>query len=469
MKKMIKSISMMLIIMLFATSTAFAATMPKDVADTTWEKAVTALVEAGAITGDEDGLFHAEDNLTRAQACIIIVKTIDPPASMVNGTATQPAAKAGFSDMKGYSWASGYIGYAVQNGIVKGYPDGTFKPGVKVTTNEILTMILRAAGYTEEQIGLNWPDDYIAKAKAEGILQGIDENYSVDATKGMAAQMTYNKFEKLKAAAPVIKDQPQGTETDKATTIPSTSSMTFATGSFDGSMSTFAGKSLSSDVKIYTYGVSSDYSKSMILSDKSADYILDTVYKYKNVKTSAWYGTENNKITSMILPKDVGYSGKAYSVINGTVNAVNVAGDTVTGFNTLTATKEVTWFGEKNLTLPTITAADGQLYELSVNNGVVKNVATAVNAKNKYFVELTGSNINAVSNKVYSYEDNVLRLENADGAVIEVKSNASIYVWDDKDKEYKAGTLSRIKADKQVRVYDVSDDDQTSADVVIIK
>lgn len=469
MKIFIKAISFALVLMLFATSAAFAATVPTDVSGTNWEKAVTTLVESGAITGDEDGLFHAENNLTRAQACIIIVKTINPPASMVNGTATQSATKTNFTDLKGYSWAAGYIGYAVKNGIVKGYPDGTFKPGNKVSTNEMLTMVLRAAGYTEEQIGANWPQDYITKAKAEGVLEGIEENYAEYATKGMAAQMAYNKMAVLKTKAPTVTEQPQGTDKDGVNLAPSVKGMTFAIGSFDSNITTFAGKSLAKDIKVYTYGLEKDYNKDMTFSNKAEAYRLDTVYKYKNVKTSVWYRVENGSITEMIVPGNVGYTGRACVVINKKVTTTNAEGKSVDALKTLTAGLEITWLTRESTDVPAITDGDGQVYELYLSNGEAKSVATTVGAKYSSFVELTPSNIDAVTNVVYSYKDGMVRIENATGTLIDVKDNATIYVWDKDEKEYVQGNLNSIREGKQIRAYDASDDDASSADLVVIK
>ena len=463
MKKTIQTISMMLVVMMLATSTAFAATAPTDIAGTKNEEAVKTLVEAGAITGDTDGQFHPEDNLTRAQACIIIVKTIDPLASLVNGTATQSASKNGFKDMAGYSWAAGYIGYAVEHGIVKGYPDGTFKPGTNVSTDEMLTMVLRAAGYTEDKIGANWPEDYISTAKEAGVLNNIDEDYPKNATKAMAAQMAFNQMKELKAMAPAATDDPQGTAEDKPDAIPSATGMTFATGSFDGNLTTFAGKSVSKGVKIYTYGTKTEYKNDMKFSDKADVYREDTLYKFKYAKTPAWYLVEDGKITKMILPRDTGFTGNVYCVINGTVTESNVNEEAVTGFETLTATKTVTWFGKKSLTVPNFTEGDGQLYELKTSDGEVKNVATTEGAKGKVFKELT---TDKSWTTVTNYSDNVITTANG---LISVKQNASIYVWDDKKGEYKSGTLSGIKKDREVRAYDCSDDDVTEADVVIVK
>jgi uncharacterized protein YkwD len=48
-----------------------------------------------------------------------------------------------FSDVKGH-WASDTIAWAVENSIVSGYPDGTFRPNHTVSEPEFLAMLLRA-------------------------------------------------------------------------------------------------------------------------------------------------------------------------------------------------------------------------------------------------------------------------------------------------------------------------------------
>ena len=98
MKKMTKNLSMILILVMLATTLSFAATVPSDVAGTMYEEAITVLAEKDIITGDVDGKFHPDSKLTRAQACIMVVKAMNPPASEVKGSVTQPI-KSSFRDM----------------------------------------------------------------------------------------------------------------------------------------------------------------------------------------------------------------------------------------------------------------------------------------------------------------------------------------------------------------------------------
>lgn len=464
MNKSFKKIWAILTVLALGTTTAFGAALPTDISGTSSETAIKALVEQGIVTGDTDGKFHPEDNLTRAQACTIIVKAIDPQTSLVNGTVTQSAGnKAGFSDLTGYKWASAYIAYAVEQGIVKGYPDGTFKPNVNVSTNEMLTMILRASGIKDEQIGGTYPDAYIERAGKEGVLAELGTEYPGISTKAMAAQMIYNKLDALRKNAPAEVDRPQGTKADVAKDKVNTEGMMYKEGKFDDDLTLFNGITLSKDIKIYTYGSKKEYSKTMKLPEKADAYRMDTVYKFKGAKTPAWYREENDKIVEMILPMDTGFTGNVYCVINDNTKDVGADGKATAAIETLTAMKKITWFAESGKDLKISETKDGTVYELRTSNGQVSAIGTADGGhKGKVFKELTGGSFKAVT----EYEDGVITVE---GGLIPVRTNASVYVWDDKAEEYRAGTLSGLRSGKQVRAYDVSDDDLTQADVVVVK
>ena len=51
-----------------------------------------------------------------------------------------------------------------RQGLIKGYPDGTFKPANQVSYAEAITMLVRALGYKDEFLSGQWPANYLAKA-----------------------------------------------------------------------------------------------------------------------------------------------------------------------------------------------------------------------------------------------------------------------------------------------------------------
>lgn len=470
-KRVLKLVGMLIILTLMSTTASFAASVPPDVKGAMYEEAVSTLVEKGIILGDTDGNFYPNSTLTRAQACIIVVKSMNPQPYEVTGTATQSAPKSGFKDMSGYGWAEGYIGYAVQKGVTKGYPDGSFKPGNSVTMNEFVTMVLRAAGYTDENLSGTWPMNYVGKAADLELYDLIPAPLPQLATKWMAAQFTYNALDKIEAANPAPETPGQGTDQDKPSAIPDTKNMTFANGSFNATITTYEGKAISKDVIVYTYGLSKDYTSTMTFSNKISDYRIDTVYKFKNVKTPAFYTMKNNEITAFVLPRDMGFSGRAYGVINGTVRTLNAHDEAVTALETLTATKEITWFAKKGLSAIPASSEylDGEVYEMNTSGGEIQSIYRADQEhKAKLFNEISSNSAGFV--KVKSFSDGVVQIDGENGALFEVRNNASVYVLSaDDPTEYKAGSLSSIRAGVQVRAYDISDDDHLSADIIVVK
>jgi hypothetical protein len=89
------------------------------------------------------------------------------------------AEAAAFKDVAGNHWAGRYIARAARLGVVKGYPDGSFRPNGNITRAEGLAMIARFDGISEEAYadqfqdinGKFWAARIIAGAYRQGILK----------------------------------------------------------------------------------------------------------------------------------------------------------------------------------------------------------------------------------------------------------------------------------------------------------
>ncbi len=457
MKKMKRTISLLLVLLLLSTGAAFGAVIPTDVPGSTFEEAITTLVEKGIVTGDVDGKFYPDSKLTRAQACIMVVKAMNPQESEIKGTVTQPV-DSGFSDMTGYGWAEGYIAYAVKKGVVNGYPGGTFKPANPVTMNEITAMVVRAAGFKDSQLTGTWPGKYTDKANELGFYEDIVtiQIYPLEVSKGLTAKILFNALAKIEAANPPAVPGGGG---ETPSNVPTLADKTFATGSFNSTMTEFDGKKIASDAVVHVTGKKVDYKSTMTLSTKVSDFRTDTVYKYKNVTTPLWYAMSGGEITAMILPMDVGFSGKVYGVINGTSTMLNADGDAVIAVKTLVAGNEITWLGTKGLAAP-IEYMAGSVIQMNTRDGQVREFIYA-DADN--FTELTSG-----FEKVYWEEDGLVRLDDSAGELLAIKDNAAVYVLSDDQTEYTVGRHSSIRVDKGIRAFDITDDDDSSADIVVI-
>jgi hypothetical protein len=90
-----------------------------------------------------------------------------------------------FPDTKNH-WAYQTIEWAVKNGIVVGYPDGTFRPDNTVTEAEFLKMLVmmyKPDGVVKESNAAQWANSYYAFA--------FKMNYPVKGTKNIVARNAY--------------------------------------------------------------------------------------------------------------------------------------------------------------------------------------------------------------------------------------------------------------------------------------
>ena len=147
-----------------------------------YAEAVAVLNGMGVFKGYEDGSFKPEGNITRAEVATIIYRIYTADVAK-NDKSGLYATYNKFSDMAGASWAAGYIGYCANASLVKGYPDGTFKPSGKVTGYEVLAMILRAVGYDKnnEFSGADWALHVAQTAQQLGVLDRVAKTTDLNA------------------------------------------------------------------------------------------------------------------------------------------------------------------------------------------------------------------------------------------------------------------------------------------------
>lgn len=162
---------------------------------------VAKLTSLGITNGYPDGTIKPDQPITRAEFAKIVVTELNLGNSVVSGT-TQ------FGDVAADHWASGYINLAVGQGLIKGYPDGTFKPDANVTNAEAVTMVVRMLGFAPAMDESNWPASYMSKAASLGLFDGVSGIKANDAsTRGNVFAMASNALD-----ANVMKQTGWGTE-----------------------------------------------------------------------------------------------------------------------------------------------------------------------------------------------------------------------------------------------------------------
>lgn len=139
------------------------------------------------MNGDPDGNFRLSDNITRAE-----FSKVGVAASKYKDYVAPNAYISPFKDVKYTHWAAPYVKVALDNGIMAGYEDGSFRPDKNVTIEEVITVYMRLLGYTDEEFGVSWPYGQISAAKDIGLCDGVDIEVGNTATREDVLILSYN-------------------------------------------------------------------------------------------------------------------------------------------------------------------------------------------------------------------------------------------------------------------------------------
>ena len=187
MKNLKKVLAMVLAFACTFTMFAGAKVFEDVPAGSDYSEAITMLSDLGIIQGKDDGKYHPEDTITRAEACALIARmmTGDPNVSQYVGAQN-------FTDVAKGSWKDSAIGYCYINNIVIGVGNNKFEPDRAITDAEFITMVVRAMGYETPDMVQGYPYTYMSNAQAIGLMDGVDMVANTDALRGEDAQVIYN-------------------------------------------------------------------------------------------------------------------------------------------------------------------------------------------------------------------------------------------------------------------------------------
>lgn len=141
---------------------------------------ISQLKAMGAI----DSLDNPDSIITRGE----LVKALVITSGLGDYAATRAGATI-FSDIKLNDSLSGYINTATDKNIMGGTSDGRFHPEGNINLAQICTTMVRALGYSDQDITGLWPKNYILKAKTLGLLEGINLGNSEGVPRWAAAVM----------------------------------------------------------------------------------------------------------------------------------------------------------------------------------------------------------------------------------------------------------------------------------------
>ena len=159
-----------------------------------WAKAnIEYLVQMGAISGYPDNTFKPDNPITRAEFAVVLVKAFDLEA----------ATGKVFDDTASH-WAKDYIATAAANGIVTGYSETEFGPDDLITREQMAVMIVKAAkmslltgelNFSDAEDISDWATSYVVTAVQNELMKGyLDNSFKPlgNATRAEAVTVIYN-------------------------------------------------------------------------------------------------------------------------------------------------------------------------------------------------------------------------------------------------------------------------------------
>ena len=159
--------------------------------------AITSLVEQGVLEGYEDETFRPDQEVNRAEALKMFLM------GMAVEVQTGAGSETGFNDVDAEEWYADLVGTALDEGIVGGYSDGSFKPGQSVNRAEAMKMLLLAAKINVSvpserpfsDVGTeDWYAGYAEFAKTYNVVAPQTDGYwhgEEPLTRGEIAEMVY--------------------------------------------------------------------------------------------------------------------------------------------------------------------------------------------------------------------------------------------------------------------------------------
>src|SRR3989338_1627500 len=141
MKKFLFAIAAFFLLGSFVNAAAFS-----DVGyDHPYQVAISNLHFFDFIKGYDDGGFHPDEKINRAEFTKIVV------GAVFSSSEIEECTESSFSDVPEGQWFTSYICMATAKSIVKGYEDGTFKPTQTITFAEAAKIITKTFSISSEE------------------------------------------------------------------------------------------------------------------------------------------------------------------------------------------------------------------------------------------------------------------------------------------------------------------------------
>ena len=157
----------------------------QDVKATDNVEAIEVLQAVGIMTGDENGDFNPDANVTRNEIAVVMSNLLNLDYDYYRGT--NP-----FVDVP--DWAAPYVAACAAEGVVAGVGSNMYGGSNNVTAAQAALMIMKALGYFQYQADFDtdWQIATIRQASYINLFDGINANAETALTRNQIAQLVLN-------------------------------------------------------------------------------------------------------------------------------------------------------------------------------------------------------------------------------------------------------------------------------------
>lgn len=139
-------------------------------------------------SGDENGNMNYDKNVTRAE----FTKMVICASSVKDEVVDTNLSVSLFPDVKNTHWGASYISAAINQNLISGYLDGTFRPSNNVKLEEAVTIVLKLLGYTHDDFLSPYPYGQLAKYESLKLNTNISAKQGEYLTRIQCMQLIYN-------------------------------------------------------------------------------------------------------------------------------------------------------------------------------------------------------------------------------------------------------------------------------------
>ncbi len=165
----------------------------------TYADAINYAEQQGIVGGYPDGTFKPANNINRAEFTKIIIGAALDYNSAQDPSGYDIYALAGvhFSDVQAGQWYIPYLRKALENQVIGGYPDGTFKPANKINFAEAAKIIVGAYKYDITADPTTWYKPYVEKLAEMKAIPASVTGFDYRINRGEMVEIIYRLQQKI--------------------------------------------------------------------------------------------------------------------------------------------------------------------------------------------------------------------------------------------------------------------------------